>query len=308
MLTLVGDFGGTNCRLALARGARLEQASQRSYRNDDFDTPRTVLRRYMSEIGQSKVQTVCLGVAGPLQGGRVDLTNYPWTLAADEVGAETGAGRVTLMNDLQAQAYALHGLGDHDLVPLVPGQGAGGDARRLIIAIGTGVNAAVAHRVRGRIFVPPSESGHMALPQMDETDLAFAASLRETLGHQPVEAALSGDGLARLWQFFGGPSGQQGQAVMDAYAKGDEAADAALRRFALYLARYAADLALVHLPMGGVYLAGSVGLAVAPHLERLGFAAAFHRPGPYEAIQRAIPVYAVPKVQLTLTGCATCMA
>lgn len=307
MLTLVGDFGGTNCRLGLARDGRLIDGSQSSYRNDEFAMPYQAILHYLSEREVDRVEVVCLGVAGPVQNGQVALTNYPWRLEAAQITQVTGAGRVTLLNDLQAQGYALHGLPAEGLIPVIPGDPAA-QAPRLIIAIGTGVNAAVAHRIGNSLFVPPSESGHLALPLMDEIDLAFAADLRRDLGHQPVEAALSGSGLARLWAFFGGPQGALGQDVTRAFEQGSPTAQDALRRFTLYLARYAADLALIHLPMGGIYLAGSVGLAVAPYLNGLGFAKAFHRPGPYADIHRAIPIFAVPDRPLTLEGCATRMA
>lgn len=307
MLTLVGDFGGTNCRLGLARAGRLMAGSHSSYRNADFASPWQVMEHYLSEQSVPRVEAACLGVAGPVREGRVTLTNYPWALEDSRIRQVTGAGRVTLLNDLQAQGYALHGLASEELVQVIPGDPVP-QAPRLIIAIGTGVNAAVAHCTTGGIFVPPSESGHMALPLMDETDLAFAADLRRELGHQPVEAALSGGGLARLWAFFGGPQGASGQEVTRAFEQGNPSAQDALRRFTLYLARYAADLALIHLPMGGIYLAGSVGLAVASYLNALGFAKAFCRPGPYADIHRAIPIYAVPDRPLTQEGCAIRMA
>jgi len=305
MFGLVGDFGGTNCRLALARAGQVEKTSLRVFRNADFASPSDVISRYLSQMGIEHLGAVCLGAAGPEQAGQVRLTNYPWVLFETEIASLTGAGVVTLLNDLQAQGYALHALGAKDLSTVVPGVLAAPDAPRLIVAVGTGVNAAVAFPQGRQIFVPPSESGHMALPIRDETDLSFASAVQTELGHCPVEAALSGRGLARVWQFFGGPAGQDGAAVTAAFEQGDMAADAALRRVTLYLARYCADLALIHLPLGGIYLAGSVGLALAPHLGRLGFAEAFHRPGPYADIHRAIPVHAVPDTQLTLAGCAT---
>ncbi|WP_323789948.1 ROK family protein [Thalassovita sp.] len=305
MFGLVGDFGGTNCRLALARAGQVEQTSQRVFRNADFASPLDAISEYLSQMGIEHLGAVCLGVAGPVQAGKVRLTNYPWALSETEIASITGAGVVTLLNDLQAQGYALHALAAKDRSPVVQGAMANIEAPRLIVAIGTGVNAAVAFPQGRQVFVPPSESGHMALPIRDETDLSFASSVQTELGHCPVEAALSGRGLARLWQFFGGPAGQDGAAVTAAFEQGDMAADAALRQATLYLARYCADLALVHLPLGGIYLAGSVGLALAPHLGRLGFAEAFHRPGPYAEIHRSIPVYAVPDMQLTLAGCAT---
>ncbi|WP_319823436.1 ROK family protein [Thalassovita sp.] len=308
MQSLVGDFGGTNCRLALVGPGGSGLHSLRSYRNADFPSPEAVLRHFLDDVRADRVNAACLGVAGPVRGGAVRLTNYPWRVSALTVTESTGAGRVWLLNDLQAHGYALHGLDGAGLLSLAPGRPSPQDAPRLVVAIGTGVNAAVAHRIGGAVFVPPSESGHMGLSALDQVDLDFAASVMREQGHCPTEAALSGNGLARLWRMFGGPEEQDGTAVTRAFRGGDLTAEAALRRAALYLGRYCADLALVHLPFGGLFLAGSVGLALAPHLVRLGFLTAFHRAGPYADLLATIPVYAVPDMPLCLDGCARFLA
>lgn len=307
MYTLVGDFGGTNCRLGLAQGARLLPDSLRSHLNVNFDGPAQVLRHYLDQMQGAQIQSVCFGAAGPVRNGRVELTNYPWVLSPQEVIGATGAANVLFLNDLQAQGYALHGLAASELVPILDGQAAP-EAARLVVAIGTGVNAAVAYPQDGRIFVPPSESGHMVFGAADETDLKIAARLRADLGHCPIEAVLSGDGLARLWAFFGGPEGKTGRDMTIALQAGDPAAQRAAQRFASHLARYCADLALIYLPMGGIYLAGSVGIALADHLRGSDFAQAFRRPGPYQPILSAIPMCAVPNMPLTLRGCAIAAA
>ncbi len=304
MLDLVGDVGGTNCRFALARAGRIEPGSLRRYRNSEFPSPEAALRGYLADLGIDRVGVVCLGAAGPVQNATVQLTNYPWMLHTQTIAQATRAESVLFLNDLQAQGYALHGLARAEVTPLFTGAQSDASARRMIVAVGTGVNAAVAHVLDGRPYVPPSESGHVGLPVRDETDLAFVAATTRDPGHCPIEAALSGPGLARLWRFFGGPDTRDGAEVMAAYVQGDAPAVAALQRASLYLARLCADLAMVHLPFGGIFLSGTVGLALAPHLARLGFEKAFRRPGPYSGILAAIPVFSVPDQPLTLQGCA----
>lgn len=306
MYSLVGDFGGTNCRLALAENGHVNAQSLRRYRNADFAHPTKVLSQYLMDTAVTSVRSVCFGVAGPVQDESVVLTNYPWVVFKTDVQAVTGAQDVHLFNDLQAQGYALHGLTEQDIRPILEGQTCA-TGPRLVVAIGTGVNAAAAFVKNGRISVPASEAGHIAFLAADETDLDIAARLRAELGHTPIEAVLSGSGLSWLWSFFGGPSGQGGRDVITAYAAGDIAAGKAVRKFSDHLARYCADLALIHLPFGGVVLAGSVGCAVAPYLRSLGFAKAFHRPGPYQPILQGISVQAVPDIELTLRGCAVAL-
>jgi glucokinase len=307
MYSLVGDFGGTNCRLALADNGRVDAQSLRRYRNADFTHPTKVLSQYLRDTAVASVRSVCFGVAGPVQDEQVLMTNYPWVVSKTDVHSVTGAQDVHLFNDLQAQGYALHGLTDQDVRPILKGK-TPATGPRMVIAIGTGVNAAAAFVQNERIGVPASEAGHMAFLAADETDLEIAGRLRAELGHTPIEAVLSGSGLSWLWSFFGGPSGQGAPDVISAYAAGDKAAGKAVRKFSDHLARYCADLALIHLSFGGVFLAGSVGCAVAPHLRSLGFAKAFHRPGPYQPILQGMSVQAVPDIELTLRGCAVALA
>ena len=307
MLDLVGDIGGTNCRFALMRGGVLDHSSQRSYANADFPALTDAVQHYLSEMRMTKLRRVCLGVAGPVQQGRARLTNYPWAISETDLATCCGAADARLMNDLQAQGYALHDLAGGVSIVGTTAQPAP-DATRMLVAIGTGMNVAVAHSLDGRVFVPPSESGHMALPVQDETDLAFARFVQAELGHCPVEAALSGAGLARLWRFFGGPEQAEGADVIAACGAGDKAAEQAVQRQVLVLARYCADLGLVHLPFGGIYLSGSVGWALAPWLEPFGFVSAFQRPGPYQPLHRAMPVSIAPRMELGLAGCAAWIA
>lgn len=307
MLELVGDVGGTNCRFALMRRGGLDHSSQRSYANADFATLPDAIQHYLLDMQVSQVRRACLGVAGPVQKGQARLTNYPWAISEPELAAACGAAQARLMNDLQAQGYALPGLAGGVSVFAGAGQPAP-DAPRMLVAIGTGVNVAVAHFHNGKTFVPASETGHIALPVADETDLGFARFVREKLGHCPIEAALSGAGLARLWRFFGGLQQADGASVMAACADGDHTAQQAVQRQVWYLAQYCADLGLVHLPFGGIFLSGSVGWALAPWLTRFGFSKAFQRPGPYQHLHAAMPVIVAPKIELGLMGCANWIA
>jgi len=65
--------------------------------------------------GNSSIDAACFGVAGPVAGGVADLTNVPWHVDANDVARILGLPRVTLLNDLEALAYALPVLMDSEL-------------------------------------------------------------------------------------------------------------------------------------------------------------------------------------------------
>jgi glucokinase len=304
MLGLIGDIGGTNTRFALARDGKMLDTSLIGFHNDEFDAFPDVLRTYLARVNET-IHHVCLGCAGPVRGDHVELVNWPWEISHAQIQALTGTGRINLLNDLQAQGYALHQLRLGEL-PRVHKASVPKDANatRLSVSIGTGVNAAVAYRQDGRVFAPPAEAGFWPLPADTEEDLRLIQYMQDQLEIVRIEAALSGAGLVRLWRYYGGEAGKNGAQVVELYSKGDLIAARALRRFALILAQYCATLALAHLPMGALVLAGSVGRAVGPYLPDLGFEQAFLACDRGAGILPRIPVLIAPEGELGLMGCA----
>ncbi len=295
MTRLLVDLGGTGCRVGLAEGATLVPDSARRYANADHDSLADLLRAYLDEMRPGPLKALCAGVAGPVRGGAAQLTNHPWHIQADSLAQATGAPQVHLMNDLQAQAYALDDLDDHSLTRLLPGRPEAQGAR-LVLGLGTGCNIAVAHRIGARLFVPPSESGHMTLPDAPGFRPLFDW-LRGELSHLPIEAALSGPGLARLHYYY---TGQQMDPLDIVAARPRKT----LQAFVSLLGLAASNLCLSHMATGGLYLIGGTARAVAPHLARLGLADTFHPRGPYTHILRAIPVTLVTDDHAALRGCA----
>lgn len=306
-LSIVGDIGGTNSRLGLAQGERVLPESLRSYRNATLAGPEALLATYRDDIAHGAIDALCLAVAGPVRGRQAQMTNLGWFFEADSLGEQTGAGQVRLLNDLQAQGHALPALPAGALCTLRPGQPAPATATRLVLGIGTGFNAAPVHTDGTRIVVPASECGHATLPQTTEPQRALARALERRHGHATIEEALCGRGLVTLHGFLGG--GEATSAAIIAALKAGEAR--ALETGALYaglLGAVLADMALVHLPYGGIYLIGGMARALAPHLDALGLEAAYRRPGtPCDDILAAIGLHVVEDDTAALLGCAAAL-
>lgn len=81
-------------------------------------------------------------------------------------------------------------------------------------------------------------------------------------------------------------------------------ATATLTAFVRLLGTVLGDLALNHLPMGGIYLIGGTARAVAPYLLPLGFADSFTAKGPYSALMREMPLNLITDDNAALLGCA----
>lgn len=307
-LTLVADIGGTNTRVALARGARLRTETIRRYANADHASLAEVLDRFLAAEGGVDCDGACVAVAGPVTEGVGRLTNLDWQIDGPTLATAARAERVAILNDLQAQGHALGHLAPGTLRPVLDGAGKPG-AVQLVIGVGTGFNAAPVHETVGGRHVAASECGHASLPVRTEEDLRLARHVQRAHGFAGVEDVLSGRGLERVHAWLAEESGQAGrrtaaEIMARIEAGGDALADRTGQAFVRLLGTVAGDLALVHLPFGGIYLCGGVARAFTPHLDRFGFAGAFRDKGRFASFMAAFPVRVIEDDFAALTGCA----
>lgn len=292
--TLLVDLGGTHCRLGLAVNGHLARETLHKVRNADFTDLTALLSGYLA-MKSAPVSAICAGIAGPVRGGTAQLTNHEWFVDGPALARSLGIERAFLLNDLQAQAYALDDLPAGAITNLIPAK-PDPTGPRMVFCLGTGCNIAVAHRRGETLYVPPSESGHTTLPDAPEFR-ALYDHLRGELPHLPVEAVLSGAGLTRLHAFLTGDV--LTPEVILAAAPTDT-----LGAFARLLGMVTGNLALSHMATGGVYLIGGMARGMAPYLARHGFRAPFCDRGPYADIMADIPLSVVTDDNAALLGCA----
>ena len=315
-LAILADIGGTNTRVALADGTRVRHDSIRRFPNGDYHARGQdiahVLRDYLDQTGAT-VTGVCVAAAGPVQDGVATMTNLDWVIDAAKLTGATGATRVAILNDLQAQGQALGHIPTANLRTVMPGPVKSG-ASMLVVGLGTGVNAAPVHPgAQGRI-VPPSECGHVNMPIRSEEDYQLARFIEAKLRaegevpHAGAEEVLAGRGLANLHAFAayaaGHPATLTSAEVLAALDAGDATAAHAARLYVHILAQTLADLALIHLPYGGIYLIGGMARAMTPHFARFGLEAGFREARRVDLLQKQFSITVVEDDFAALTGCA----
>lgn len=313
-LSLVADVGGTNTRVALARGGVVDRASIRRFANAGNAGLDAILRDYLSDCGSPGIAGACVAVAGPVDGEEARLTNLDWTIGRNGIAAATGARRIALINDLQAQGHALGHIAAACLRPVIlPAATPRAATPLLVIGVGTGFNAAVVHDGPAGRLVTASECGHATLPVRSEAELSLMRFVEAAQGFAGVEDVLSGRGLERLHTWAAREAGRDesraASAIMAAIgAGGDAVAEATGAAFVRLLGTVAGDLALIHLPLGGIFLIGGVARAFAAHLERFGFAGAFRDKGRFSPLMAEFPVSIIEDDCAALTGCARRLA
>ena len=310
-LAILADIGGTNTRVALADGKALRQGSIAKFSNADFPSLEPILTTYLAERGIAKTDGVCVAAAGPVEDGVARMTNLSWVIDDALLRRATGAARISILNDLQAQGHALGHIAPELLRPLIAAPAKPGGSM-LVVGLGTGVNAAPVHQAPGGRIVPPSECGHISMPIRNERDLRLARFVEthgdHAHGFAGVEDVQAGRGLERLYAFVtaeaGAPENRSSAQIMAALARGEPQALDAGRLYTGILGSNLGNLALIHLPFGGIFLIGGMARAMTPYLAMLGLAAAMHDKGRFASFLKAFPVWVVEDDFAALTGCA----
>ncbi|MFZ7089807.1 ROK family protein [Primorskyibacter sp. 2E233] len=307
-LAVVADIGGTNTRVAFSRGTQVQMHTVKRYRNADQSGIEVILRDFLAGT-DARPHAVCVDMAGPVKDGVGQMTNLSWSIAADSIAAETGAKVVSVLNDMQAQGFAVAHLDHHSQKPILPGRPAEANATRLVVNVGTGLNASPVYHMGGQTVVPPAEAGHITLPVQTEEELRLKEWVAQKHGTPGLEDVLSGRGFERIHAWLSHEAGDDSApldagAIMQAFENGDPRATHAAKLFVRFMGRYAGNLALITLPFGGVYLVGGVVRHFGPHLLRLGFAESFADKGRFGPYMTQFPVHLVDDDYAALTGCA----
>ncbi len=308
---LVADVGGTNTRMAVADRLTGAYGHVHRYRNADFKSLEDIVHAYREASDAPPVEGAAFAVAGPVNGRRMKLTNLPWDIDADSLAQSIGGVHTYLLNDFEALALALPHLLPEQAVALTdiePDE----QAPRIVLGPGTGLGVATLVRdQRDGWLAIPGEGGHISLPIIDERDFRLYQIILKDVPRVSAERVLSGAGIMRLYKAMADlndlPIQHTTPAEITSAARsgGDQLAADTMRQFVTWFARVAANISLVNMPRGGVYLGGGISLQIRPWLEDGTFVGAFSEVGRMSALLRKLPVYLIDAKTPALIGAAT---
>jgi glucokinase len=308
---LAGDIGGTNSRLAIF-DQQLQQIHETVTPNAGRTSFTDIVREFLAAAPPEAVKQIrnaCFGIAGPVAGGKVTLTNLSWQLDEVALAKDLGLGRVSLINDLVAHAEGIELLKPNQLVQLNAGEPTARD-NRAIIAAGTGLGEA------GLVWSPTlngyrafaSEGGHSDFAPRTDREIALLKFLQETKKLTATwETVLSGPGLRNIYDFLISPGQLGPEAALPnpnplpfdigkaAMEKSSPAAMTAIEMFVHFYGAEAGNLALKLLAVGGVYLGGGIAPRMINQLKSSLFLDAFTSKGPAKMrpMLQKIPIYII---------------
>lgn len=314
---LSGDIGGTKTRLAVfdVTGTQLDCVAERDYPSRDFATLQAVLEDFL-DAGTAQLDAACFGIAGPVRNNTVHVTNLPWRISADEIAARFGFPRVTLLNDLEANAWGVPALADKDFHTLNLGvENPHGNAA--IIAAGTGLGEAGMYRDSGRYRPFATEGGHADFSPGSELEIELLRFLAARFGHVSWERLLSGPGLLNIHDFLVHHRGHTVPRWLQDELQADDPAAAISRAaqsgsdticeeaLALFVHLYGTEsgnLALKMMATGGMYIGGGIAPKILDQLAGGAFMNAFRAKGRMSGLLEQMPVRVILNERTALYG------
>lgn len=300
---LLGDIGGTNARFAWqeAPGAALSDVV--TYPCSGHESLLHAMQHYLHEHAKPVPRWCAVGIANPIVGDQVQMTNHDWSFSISAVQRSLGAERLLVINDFTALALALPALGRSDLRQ-VGGADALPDAPIGLIGPGTGLGVSgllPANKHRGSVPLK-GEGGHVTLAGATDLEDEVIRGLRRRFGHASAERALSGPGLVNLYEVLcemAGVASQRFSAseISAAAAAGsDPRCVQAQALFFSFLGTIAGNLALSLGALGGVYIGGGIVPRLGDRILASDFRARFESKGRFKPYLAEIPVYVVNAV------------
>lgn len=323
-MILAGDIGGTKTNLALFDAAEVGEPLQlRRFSSKEHSSLDEIVGRYTAELAV-RVDRACFGVAGPVRANRTEGPNLRWVVDGSELSQTLGGAPVTLINDLEANAFGLSALRPDDVVVLQPGDPAPGN--QAIIAAGTGLGEAGLYWDGTHHLPLACEGGHCDFAPQDELEIELLRWLQQRFEHVSYERVVSGQGLRNLYEFLrdtgrGNPDDAVDDEIRATEERGEDTGpligaagldgrcplcasvlDLAVR---LYGAE-AGNLALKVLARGGLYVGGGIAPRILRKLQTGGFLEAFNAKGRMRPLMESLPVRVILNDRAALLGAAVC--
>ena len=299
---LLGDVGGTNARL----GWQATQSSGVQHVQvlpcADYPSLEVAIQTYLQQQNLPSPRACALGIANPITGDTIRMTNHHWTFSISEMARNLGLLKLNVINDFTALALAIPSISPAQLVQ-VGGQHALDFAPKAIIGAGTGLGVSGLFPVkagRDQWVAIAGEGGHASLAAHNETEYRVIELIRQRYGHVSAERVLSGQGLVDLYLAL--RQLQQHEPIDVASAADithwalknkDPLALQSLDMFAGFLGSVAGDLALTLGALGGVYLGGGVVPRWLGWFETSVFRERFEAKGRFRDYLKDIPVYVI---------------
>jgi glucokinase len=297
---LMGDVGGTNARFAVQEVSGAPPTQVVTYPVVEYPNFGDCLQAYVAQLTCARPRLAAVGIANPIVGDLVKMTNFHWAFSIEAVRRELGFDRLLLINDFTALALSLPALQPEHLRRI--GAGGAADPKGAVGLLGPGTGLGVSgllHDTAGHLVPLGGEGGHVSLAPANAREDRVVAALRDKFGHASAERALSGMGLVNLHDALCAIDGVAPKALDPAGVTGAATAGSdprcveAVEIFFGFLGSVAGNLALTLGARGGMYIGGGIVPRLGDWIDRSAFRERFVAKGRFRDYLDAIPTWLI---------------
>ncbi|HEX4372474.1 MAG TPA: glucokinase [Puia sp.] len=317
---LAGDVGGTKTNLAIFKATKnsVKVVLEKKYHSAKYKSCIDIIEQFIKEEKLSKPDRICLGVAGPVVQGKVEITNLNWDLDIKDLMQRLSVTEVSLINDLEATAYGLAALTTKDLITIHKGNEKN-KGNIAIIAPGTGLGEAGLFW-DGNAYHPfPTEGGHTDFCPRSETDFELHRFLQKKYGTVSWEKVIAGPGIHDIYLFLNSKTKiKQPAWITNAFKKDDPSSvishaalhnkdkvcEETMQFFVRFLARESSNLVLKMKATGGLFLGGGIPPKIAPLLKRKSFFENYLNCDRMQNLVKDVPIKIMANDKTALLGAA----
>ncbi len=309
-LTLVGDVGGTNCRLALAErtaSGGIELHHSERYAVAEYKHFNDVVETYLDTY-KIKAKQGAFAFAGPKFDDEIRMTNLNWIVSEDELRKKFGLDTAVVLNDFVAMANGATVIPDDGFDVLIEGKV---DYNKPVAVLGPGTGMGLSCILPGKpVRIIPTEGGHTAFAPGDEMEREVLAYWSSRLSFVSAEALISGPGLVRLHTAICAITDSPNHNLSAAEIVGAAELDAGsiarktVTHFCSMLGGFAGNVAVTQGASGGVVIGGGVSRHIAKFISGSDFTSRFKDRGPGSWYVKDIPVRLIQANFVPLYGAA----
>lgn len=320
-MIIAGDIGGTKTNLALfeEEEGNYDFSHLQTFPSQSYPNLKTIVKEFIQACkSPSTSQTACFAIAGPVVNGVCKTTNLPWVVDTAELSKALNIPHVFLINDLEANAYAIEILPKEKLLTLYPGKGSK-IGNRAVVSPGTGLGEAGLYWDGKRHRPFACEGGHCEFGPRDELQIDLCRFLYQKFGHASYERVLSGPGLHNIYLFYEEVMGRHEPdwlateiqkedpskvITQNALNQKSELCMDALNLFVSILGSEAGNCVLKFMATGGIYLGGGIPPKILPALQEKLFFEGFVDKGRFRPLLEEVPVHVILDDKASLKGAA----
>ncbi len=333
MNVLAGDLGGTKTILAVYSSENYpKKLYEKYYFSSEWKSFYSIFEDFIKHLPDhiSLPKYVCIGVAGPIKGQKVEITNLGWNIETEELSKLSNINNIELINDFSVLIYGIPFFKKSQYEVIQGTLNPEYKTNQKLVAIigaGTGLGMSRGLITPKRIFIFPSEGGHREFSPRTENEWELVKWLKKKLSIQriSIERIVSGTGLGMIARWKLDNRSNENHPLQETLKKidndksaltdlpalvwekannGDKLMSEALRIWLNAYGSAAGDFALQELCSSGLWISGGTAAKNLDGINSSNFLNAFSNKGRFQSYLKEIPLIILKDPEATLFSSA----